>query len=80
MLDKIDIERELFSLKPGDRSAQHGDRTQTAWYKVLERDESRALDDDQKKKIKDNAYPYWLQQQKKAHGVEKLVPGHELDS
>jgi len=79
MLDKIAIETELFALKPGDRSAQHADRVQTVWYKILERDDARALDDDQKKKIKDNAYPYWLQQQKKAHDVQKLVPGHELD-
>ena len=40
----------------------------------------RALEDEQKTKIKDSAYTYWLQQQKKAHGVQKLVPGHELDA
>ena len=79
MLDKLDTEQQVFALKVGDVSTQIADRVQTTWYKVLERDESRALEDDQKKKIKDNAYPYWLQQQKKAHGVEKLVPGHELD-
>jgi parvulin-like peptidyl-prolyl isomerase len=79
MLTQIDIETELFSLDTGLRSAQHSDRTNTVWYKVLEKDPARALDDDQKKKISDNAYTYWLQQQKKAHGVQKLVPGHELD-
>ena len=79
MLTQIDIETELFSLDAGLRSAQHSDRTNTVWYKVLEKDPARALDDDQKKKISDSAYTYWLQQQKKAHGVQKLVPGHELD-
>ena len=79
MLTQIDIETELFSLDTGLRSGQHSDRTNTVWYKVLEKDPGRALDDDQKKKISDSAYTYWLQQQKKAHGVQKLVPGHELD-
>jgi len=79
MLTQIDVETELFSLDTGLRSAQHSDRTNTVWYKVLEKDPARALDDDQKKKISDSAYTYWLQQQKKAHGVQKLVPGHEFD-
>jgi parvulin-like peptidyl-prolyl isomerase len=79
MLTQIDLENELFALDVGLRTVQHSDRSVTAWYKILEKDGARALDDDQKTKIKDNAYTYWLQQQKKAHGVQKLVPGHELD-
>jgi len=31
------------------------------------------------KKIKDSAYSYWLNQQKKAHDVVRLVPGLEFD-
>jgi parvulin-like peptidyl-prolyl isomerase len=80
MLTKIDIENEIFRLDVGARTIQHSDRADTVWYKILEKDPARALDDDQKTKIKDNAYAYWLQQQKKAHGVQKLVPGHELDA
>ena len=79
MLTQIDVESEIFALDVGLRSNQHSNRTNTVWYKVLEKDPARALDDDQKKKISDNAYAYWLQQQKMAHGVQKLVPGHELD-
>ena len=67
------------ALDVGLRTSQHSDRSLTAWYKILEKDPARALEDAQKTKIKDNAYTYWLQQQKKAHGVQKLVPGHELD-
>lgn len=79
MLTQIDIENEIFKLDVGLRTIQHSDRSTTVWYKVLEKDPARALDDDQMKKIEDNAYTYWLNQQKKAHGVQKLVPGHELD-
>ncbi|HET7700895.1 MAG TPA: peptidylprolyl isomerase [Candidatus Limnocylindria bacterium] len=80
MVTRLDIEAELFSLPVGKVSGQRSDSSQTAWYKVLERDESRAIDDDQKKKISDNAYSYWYQHQKKAHTIQKVVPGHETDS
>jgi len=79
MLTQIDTENEIFKLDVGLRTIQHSDRSTTVWYKILEKDGARALDDDQKKKITDDAYTYWLNQQKKAHGVQKLVPGHELD-
>jgi len=79
MLTDIDLENEIFRLDVGQRTTQHSDRANTTWYKILEKDPARALEDDQKTKIKDSAYTYWLQQQKKAHGVQKLVPGHELD-
>jgi parvulin-like peptidyl-prolyl isomerase len=79
MLTQPDLEKEIFLLDAGLRTSQHSDRSVTAWYKILEKDPARALEDAQKTKIKDNAYTYWLQQQKKAHGVQKLVPGHELD-
>jgi parvulin-like peptidyl-prolyl isomerase len=80
MLTEIDLEKEIFSLDVGLRTTQHSDRADTVWYKILEKDPARALEDAQKTTIKDNAYIYWLQQQKKAHGVQKLVPGHELDA
>src|SRR5947209_7785417 len=79
MFTDVGAENELFSLDAGTRSKQHNDRTQTVWYKVLEKNDARALDDDQKKKIKDNAYAYWLNQQKKAHDVTRLVPGLEFE-
>jgi parvulin-like peptidyl-prolyl isomerase len=80
MLTQIDLEQEIFTTDVGLRTSQHSDRSVTAWYKILETDPARALEDAQKTKIKDNAYTYWLQEQKKAHGVQKLVPGHELDA
>jgi parvulin-like peptidyl-prolyl isomerase len=80
MVTKLDIEKDLFSLDVGKVSKQKSDASQTVWYKVLERDESRALEDAQKTKIADNAFNYWYQGQKKLHKIEKLVPGHELDT
>jgi parvulin-like peptidyl-prolyl isomerase len=80
MITKLDIEDDVFKLGEGKVSAQKSDSSQTVWYKVLEKSASRDLDDDQKKKISDNAYSYWYQHQKKAHTIQKLVPGHELDS
>ena len=80
MITKLEIEQDVFTLDAGKVSAQKSDTSQTVWYKVLEKDPSRALDDDQKKKMSDNAFSYWYQQQKKAHVIHKLVPGHELDS
>jgi hypothetical protein len=80
MVTKLEIEKDLFSLAVGKVSAQHSDSSQTVWYKVLAKESARALDDDQKKKIADNAYSYWYQQQKRAHVIRKLVPGHELDT
>jgi parvulin-like peptidyl-prolyl isomerase len=79
MITDLLAERELFTLQPGQLSAQHNLITTTTWYKVLERSDSRDLDDDQKKVIKDNSYPYWLNQQKKAHDVLRLIPGLEFE-
>ena len=80
MITKLDIEDDVFSLDVNKVSPQKSDASQTVWYKVLEKSASRDLDDDQKKRISDNAYSYWYQLQKKAHTIQKLVPGHELDS
>ena len=80
MITRLAIEKDVFSLGVGKVSGQKSDPSQTVWYKVVEKDPSRALDDDQKKKINDQAYSYWYQSQKAAHQIQKLVPGHELDS
>ncbi len=80
MITRLAIEKDVFALEAGKISAQKSDASQTVWYKVLEKDPSRALDDDQKKKIADGAYSYWYQGQKAAHEIHKLVPGHELDT
>ena len=80
MITRLAIEKDVFALEPGKVSGQKSDSTQTVWYKVLEKDPGRALDDDQKKKISDQAYSYFYQQQKATHVIQKLVPGHELDT
>ncbi len=80
LITRLSIEKDVFALEAGKISAQKSDSSQTVWYKVLEKDPSRALDDDQKKKISDQAYSYWYQGQKATHEIHKLVPGHELDT
>ena len=79
MLTDLASENELFNLDAGARSQQHNALTTTTWFKALEKSDARELDDTQKKTIKDNAYQYWLNQQKKAHDVLRLVPGLEFD-
>lgn len=79
MLTDIAAENELFTIPAGQRSQQHNLLSTTTWYKVIEKSDSRDLDDDQKKVIKDSAYQYWLNQQKKAHDVLRLIPGLEFE-
>ncbi|OLC10328.1 MAG: hypothetical protein AUH39_02360 [Chloroflexi bacterium 13_1_40CM_67_9] len=79
MITDLSAEKELFNMAAGERSQQHQLLTTTSWYKVIEKSDSRDLDDTQKKTINDNAYPYWLNQQKKAHDVLRLIPGLEFE-
>lgn len=79
MITDISAENELFTIPAGQQSQRHNLLTTTTWYKVIEKSDSRELDDDQKKTIKENAYRYWLNQQKKAHDVLRLIPGLEFE-
>jgi parvulin-like peptidyl-prolyl isomerase len=79
MITDLSAENELFSIPAGQRSRQYNGLTQTTWYKVIEKSDSRDLDDTQKKTITDTAYQYWLNQQKKAHNVLRLIPGSEFE-
>ena len=79
MITDLSAENELFSLPVDKASEQHNQLNTTTWYKVLEKSDSRDLDDDQKTRIKDNGYQYWLNQQKKAHDVLRLIPGLEFE-
>jgi parvulin-like peptidyl-prolyl isomerase len=79
MVTDLSAENELFNIPAGQRSQQHSLLRTTTWYKVLEKSDSRALEEDQKKTIKDNAYQYWLNQQKKAHDVVRLIAGLEFE-
>lgn len=79
MLTDLSAENELFTIPAGQLSQQHNGLTLTTWYKVIEKSDSRDLDDTQKKSISDNAYTYWLNQQKKAHDILRLIPGLEFE-
>ena len=79
MLTDISAENELFNIPAGQRSQVHNGLTTTTWYKVIEKSDSRDLEDAQKKTISDNAYTYWLNGQKKAHNVLRLIPGLEFE-
>src|SRR5438132_1013603 len=79
MLTDLAAENEIFTLDAGKISQQHNGLNNTTWYKVIEKSDSRALDEAQKPKLKDNAYQYWLNQQKKAHDVLRLIPGLEFE-
>jgi parvulin-like peptidyl-prolyl isomerase len=79
MVTDLSAEDELFNLAVGKVSKQHNGLTTTTWFKVLEKSESRDVDETQKKTISDNAYQYWLNQQKKAHDISRLIPGLEFE-
>ncbi len=79
MIADLSAEKELFTLDAGKVSQQHNGLTTTTWYKVIEKSDSRDLDDTQKKSVSDNAYQYWLNQQKKAHDILRLIPGLEFE-
>ena len=77
-LDSVSKELELFALEPGTMSRQFSSTGQAEFYKVVEKDPARALTDEQKTKIKDSAYAYWFDKNRRAHDVRKLVPGYEF--
>ena len=79
MITDLSAEKELFTIDAGKLSQQHNTLTTTTWYKVIEKSDSRDLDDTQKKTINDSAYQYWLNQQKKAHDIVRRIPGLEFE-
>ena len=74
MLDGA-VENEVFALDVGSVSRQFATRGQTTWFKVVGKEPSRALDEDQRQKLKDNVYAHWFDEQTRTHDVRKLVPG-----
>ena len=77
-LDSFPKEQELFALAPGTVSRQFSSQGSTEFYKVVEKDPARALTDAQTTKIKDNAYAYWFDQNRRLHDLQKLVTGYEF--
>jgi parvulin-like peptidyl-prolyl isomerase len=78
MLDSYAKEQELFALAPGAVSRPFSTTDQSEIFKVAEKDPARALTDEQKTKLKDSAYSYWFDRTRRAHQVQKLVPGLEF--
>ena len=77
-IDSVIKERELFALAPGTVSRQFSTTSSNEFYKVVEKDPSRALTDEQKTKIHDSAYAYWFDQNRRLHDLQKLVTGYEF--
>jgi parvulin-like peptidyl-prolyl isomerase len=77
-LDSVTKENELFALAPGAVSRQFSTVGQAEFFKVVEKEPQRALADEQKTKIKDSAYAYWFDKNRRAHDVRKLIPGYEF--
>lgn len=77
MLEDVRAEDDLFRFEVGSRTRPYSQRTASTIYKVLEKDPSRAVTDDQKKTLEERAYPHWYQTQLRAHGARRLIPGLE---
>lgn len=77
-LDSVTKEKALFALAAGTVSSQFSTSGTVDFYKVVEKDPARALTDDQKTKIKDSAYAYWFDTNRRVHSLQKLVTGYEF--
>ena len=77
-LDSVTKEKELFAMAAGTVSRQFSALGSTEFYKFVEKDPARALTDEQTTKIKDSAYAYWFDQNRRLHDLQKLVTGYEF--
>jgi parvulin-like peptidyl-prolyl isomerase len=66
-------EERVFSTEVGKVAEPVTVGTQWSVYKILEKEASRELTDEQKRRIANDAYQYWLERQKIAHGVDKHI-------
>lgn len=79
MLVNVEAERAVFGTEAGKLTEPIGTAKDWMIYKVLEKDAAREVTEDQKTKMKQNAYQYWLARQKKAYEVRKFLPGFEIE-
>ena len=79
MLTDVRAEDELFKLEPGTNSRQFSSIRATVFYRVIAKEASRELTEEQKTQIKGTAYANWLDREKRANGARRLVPGFEFD-
>ncbi len=78
MLADPRTEDAVFGTDAGNVSDAVTTSSQWTIYKVLEKVASKDVTDDQKAKIKQSAYSYWLERQKKAYDVQNVLPGFAL--
>lgn len=79
MLTDVRAEDELFNLAPGTNSRQFSTARTTVFYRVLEKDPSRQLTEEQRTQIKSSAFANWLSREKRLNDSRRLVPGYEFD-
>jgi parvulin-like peptidyl-prolyl isomerase len=79
MITEPRAEALVFSTNAGERTDPVSTTKDWTVYRVIEKDGARELTDDQKAKLKQNAYQYWLARQKKAYDVRKLIPGLSIE-
>ncbi len=80
MLPNTTIADDVFSRKMGERSDQHSLNSSgdIGIYLVLEKSGARPVDDEQKTKIREEAFTLWLAGQRSRLGVLPLIPGLEF--
>jgi parvulin-like peptidyl-prolyl isomerase len=79
MLAAPRAEEAVFATEPGRTTDPISTARDWTVYKVLEKDPSKELTEDQKAQIKQDSYQYWLARQKKAYDVHKLLTGLSLE-
>ncbi len=79
MLTDPSAEALVFSTEAGKTTEPIATSKDWTVYKVLEKDPAREVAEDQKTKVKQGAYQYWLARQKKAYEVRKLLPGFAIE-
>jgi parvulin-like peptidyl-prolyl isomerase len=79
MLTSVEAESLVFKTEAGKTTEPVATSRDWTIYKVLEKDGAREVAEDQKTKMKQGAYQYWLARQKKAYEVRKLLPGFAIE-
>jgi parvulin-like peptidyl-prolyl isomerase len=79
MLTNVEAETLVFKTDVGKTTEPVATSRDWTIYKVLEKDGAREVAEDQKTKMKQGAYQYWLARQKKAYEVRKLLPGFAIE-
>jgi parvulin-like peptidyl-prolyl isomerase len=79
MFVNVDAEKTVFGTEAGKITEPVVSSKDWTIYKILEKDPAREVTEDQKTKMKQNAYQYWLARQKRAYEVRKLLPGFGIE-